>query len=283
MHIQESASTMNRLAILVNTCDQYSDVWELFIRSFEEFFPECAVPIYFNTETINVLPFTTRLDVNFINSDGPWGKRLKSCLNEIDEDLVLNLFDDYILEDQLDLEKLKGVVGLLKLNEFLSVVYLNAVSLRYHRNIPNAGFREIRNFTEYRLNSAPAIWRKKDLLQLTHDNDSPWSWEVFGTYRTFTSSKCFLSPSSINDNIFPYDYKKGGAIYRGKWVAAVIDEKIKKYNIILDPNIRGYTVSLDHEKRSFSWKFNFIKNGFKTDGIKCFWFLFFYLRNKIRF
>lgn len=274
---------MNRLAILVNTSDQYSDVWELFIRSFEEFFPECAVPIYFNTEAINVLPFTTSLDVNFINSDGPWGKRLKTCLDVIDEDFVLNLFDDYILEDQVCLEKLKDVVSLLKLNEFLSVVYLNAISLNYHRNIPNAGFREIKNFTEYRLNSSPSIWRKKDLLQLTHDNDSPWSWEIFGTYRTFSSKKCFLSPSSINDNIFPYDCKKGGAIYRGKWVAAVIDEKIKKYNIILDPSIRGYSDSLGHEKRLFSWKLNFIINGFKTDGFKSLWLLFFYLRNKIGF
>jgi hypothetical protein len=272
-----------KLAILVNTCDQYSDVWELFIRSLEEFFPECDVPIYFNTETIDSLPFRTALDVNFINSDGPWGKRLKSCLHGINEDFVVNVFDDYLLEDRLDLQKLFDVVDLLSLNDFLSVVYLNAVSLRYHRNIPNAGFREIKNFTEYRLNSAPAVWRKKDLLKLTHDNDSPWSWEVFGTYRSFSSKQCFLSPSSTDNNIFSYDYKKGGAIYRGKWVAAVIDKKIKKYNICLDPNVRGYTDSSLYQSRPIFWKFSFVVNGFRTDGMKALWFLLFYARNKINF
>jgi hypothetical protein len=274
---------LNNLAILVNTCDKYRDVWELFIRSFEEFFPECDIPIYLNTETVNVLPFTTALDVKIINNSGPWGRRLKSCLHDISEDFVINIFDDYLLEDRLDRRKLYDIVDLLQINDFLSVVYLNAVSLRYHRDIPNAGFREIKNFTEYRLNSAPSLWRKKDLLQLTHDNDSPWSWEVFGTYRSFASKKVFLSPSSINNNIFSYDYKKGGAIYRGKWVAEVIDEKIKKYNISLDPNIRGYTDSLSNENRAFSWKLNFIVNGFKTDRLKAFWFLFFYLRNKINY
>ena len=274
---------MKSLAILVNTCDEYSDVWELLIRSLEEFFPECTIPIYFNTETINNLPFNTTLEVNFINSFGPWGKRLKSSLQEIDAEFVINIFDDYLLEDQLDQRKLYEIVKLLQLNNFLSVVYLNAVSLRYHRDIPNAGFREVKNFTEYRLNSSPSVWRKKDLFKLTHDHDSPWSWEIFGTYRSFSSKKCFLSPSSVSNNIFPYAYKKGGAIYRGKWVAEVVDEKINKYNISLDPKIRGYTDSLSNEKRSFSWKLNFIVNGFKTDGLKAFWFLFFYLRNKINY
>ena len=170
-----------------------------------------------------------------------------------------------------------------ELNKFISVVYLNAVSLRYHRDIPNAGFREIKNFTEYRLNSSPSFWRKKDLLELTHNDDSPWSWEIFGTYRTFNSKKFYLSPSSVSNNIFPYAYKKGGAIYRGKWVAEVIDEKIKKYNISLDTNKRGYSNSLINEKRSFFWKLNFILSGFKTDGRKALWFLFFYLKNKTRF
>lgn len=274
---------MKNFAILVNTCDEYSDVWELFIRSFEEFFPECDIPIYFNTETINILPFSTTLDVNFINFSGPWGKRFRSCLHEIDAEFIVNVFDDYILEHQVCPDRFFEAAGLLQRNDFISVVYLNAVSLRYHNDIPNAGFREIKNFTEYRLNSAPSLWRKKELLHFTQDNDSPWSWEVFGTYRTFASKKVFLSPSSINNNIFPYDYKKGGAIYRGKWVAKVIDKKIEKYSVSLDPSIRGYTDRLSNEHRAFSWKLDFILNGFRTDGLRAFWFLFFYLRNKINY
>ena len=274
---------MKSFAILVNTCDDYSDVWELLIRSLEEFFPECTIPIYFNTETIDNLSFNTSLEVNFINSVGPWGKRLKTSLKEIDAEYVINIFDDYLLEARLDQRKLDEIAELLELNKFISVVYLNAVSLRYHRDIPNAGFREIKNFTEYRLNSSPSFWRKKDLLELTHNDDSPWSWEIFGTYRTFNSKKFYLSPSSVSNNIFPYAYKKGGAIYRGKWVAEVIDEKIKKYNISLDTNKRGYSNSLINEKRSFFWKLNFILSGFKTDGLKALWFLFFYLKNKTRF
>jgi hypothetical protein len=272
---------MDNLAILVNTCDDYSDVWELFIRCLEEHCPDCKLPIYFNTETFGSLPFETSLAVKFVNSEGAWGKRLLSSLGQIKEDFIINLFDDYLLEEPLLLAKIDQVLEILTTNSFVSAVYLNAVSLRYHRNIPKAGFREVKNYTEYRLNSAPGIWRKGDLAELTHENDSPWSWEVFGTYRTFKSSKCFLSPSSACDNIYAYQYKKGGAIYRGKWVSDVIDEKIAKYNLGLEPKERGYTDSLKNEKRSLLWKYNFIVSGFKTDGLKAFWYLIFYVRNKV--
>lgn len=275
---------MNNIAVLINTCDSYSDVWELFIRSFEEYFPECDIPIYFNTESIKSLPFETALNVKFINNNNiPWGKRLRNALQSIDEEFVLNIFDDYLLEDKLDIIKLQNVLNIISFNEFISAVYLNAVSVRYHKNIHHAGFREIRNFTEYRVNSAPGLWRKKDLINLTCDDDTPWSWEVFGTYRSFSPKKYFLSVSSVDDNIYSYDYKKGGAIYRGKWVADVIDKKLIKYGITLNPKKRGYSEQSTYEKRSFNWKFNFIKQGIKTDGYKAVWYLFFYVRNKLNF
>ena len=271
----------NNFAIVVNTCDDYCDVWELFIRSMEEFFPKCGAPIYFNTESINVLPFKTSLNVRFVNNIGPWGERIKSCLQQIKEEFVLNLFDDYLLDDFIDIEKLKNAKELLSSNECLSAVYLNAISLNYHLDLPNAGFREIRNFTEYRVNSAPAIWRKNDLISLTHNDDTPWSWEIFGTYRSFNSKRCFLSPSSVQNNIITYDYQNGGAIYRGKWVRSEVDEKIRKYHIKLDLAKRGIASSQDREKRSLYWKLNFLFTGFKTDGFKSLWYVYFYLRNKV--
>ena len=115
----------------------------------------------------------------------------------------------------------------------------------------------------------------------TGKRDSPWAWEVFGTYKTQRYAKHFFQPTQ--NKFYSFNGAQGGAIYRGKWVAEVIDEKIKKYNISLDPNIRGYTDSLSNENRAFSWKLNFIVNGFKTDRLKAFWFLFFYLRNKINY
>lgn len=274
---------MKDFAIVVNTCDDYIDVWELFIRSMEEFFPTCQAPIYFNTESINILHFDTTLNVKFVNNAEPWGKRLKLCLNQIQEEFVLNLFDDYLLDNFIDKRKIKNAKELLEMNDFLSAVYLNAISLNYHLDIQNAGFRVIKNFTEYRVNSAPAIWRKNDLIKLTHNDDTPWSWEIYGTYRSFYLKKNFLSPSSVKNNIFSYDYQNGGAIYRGKWVRSVIDEKIKKYNINLDVTKRGVASSQDKEKRTLYWTLKFLFTGFKTDGIKSLWFVYFYIRNKVGF
>ena len=47
---------MTNNVIIINTCDAYNDVWELFFKAFDEYWPRCEYPIILNTEKIKNLP-----------------------------------------------------------------------------------------------------------------------------------------------------------------------------------------------------------------------------------
>ena len=67
---------MNEVTIIVNTCDDYEDVWELFFCAFQEYWPGCKYQIVLNTESKNLC--LDRIDLrthNFDSIDGRdiWG------------------------------------------------------------------------------------------------------------------------------------------------------------------------------------------------------------------
>ena len=130
------------------------------------------------------------------------------------------------------------------------------------------------------MNTAPAIWRKQSLLDYTAAGDA-LGLGVFGTYRTWGDKKTFYSLNPMNDPVFNYNYSKGGAIYRGKWVREVVDGVAKKYPLSIDWNERGFSSDTIFEKRSLIWKLQFIKVGFRMVGFKAFYFLASYMRDKI--
>ena len=134
---------------------------------------------------------------------------------------------------------------------------------------------------DYRLNSSPAIWRRKDLLNYTGVFDNPWAWEVFGTFRTIGDKKKFYCPGEKEEDIYKFNSKKGGAIYRGKWVKEVVLDKAEKYKINTDFNIRGFSSDTEFEKRTISWKIDFILLGYKMVGFDVLKFIFKALKTKL--
>lgn len=270
-----------KLAILVNTCDAYSDVLSLFFAAFEEFASEIDINLYINAESLNY-DYQLANVINNKNVSIAWGERLISSLEKINSEYVVVLYDDFILEGKLDLHGIIEALNLLDNDKFSSVVYL------VNSNLPLSGktygrFSEINNGSDYIVNSFPGVWRRRDLINYTDLRDTPWSWEVFGSLRTYNGKNCFWTLGSDHDDIYPYNYSKGGAIYRGKWVREVVEQKFDKYDLNIDSSIRGYSIDDGCEKRSFFWKLNFIFLGFKLVGFKAFIFIFRSLIRRFRF
>lgn len=266
-----------KITIIINTCDAYSDVLRLFLHAFNEHWQTCSYPIIINTESSDPGFVDERITVSrYIKYNGvdKWGDRLKSVLRSIDSEFVLMLYDDFILEDAVNINGMNKGIELLKAKSNVSSVYLINTSL------PTEGgtsyYQCIKDRTDYILNSAPALWRRADLLKFTGKEDTPWAWEVFGSYRTHGSNNIFYTLNPNNIDVFPYNYSKGGAIYRGKWVKEVIDGKFEKYNLDIDPTIRGFINKNELAPRTLQWKWNFILTGFRMIGFRAFYFL---LRN----
>src|SRR5882762_11753556 len=90
---------MNRLSIVVQTCDKYFDLWGPFYTLFGRYWHDCPFPIYHVSET-KVLNLQKVTPVTTGNLE--WSARLLAALNQIESRYVLVLLDDYFLLKKVD-------------------------------------------------------------------------------------------------------------------------------------------------------------------------------------
>lgn len=270
----------HELTIVVNTCDAYSDVLGIFFYALEHFWPDCPYPVVINTErqTYNHPAYVHN---HVAPNDGDdWGQRLLSTLESIDSEYVLMVYDDFILNAPVSNQRIATALQRLQSQARAVVAYLIDTSLPLKPTSTDDVFRVIKDCVDYKLNSAPSIWSKQALTDYTAPGDTPWAWEVFGTYRTWDDGNLFLSLNPDQDGIYPYNHAKGGAIYRGKWVREVVEQVANIYPLEIDWNQRGFSSNTGFEKRSFLWKLRFMQTGFRMVGFKALNFLIGYIRTK---
>lgn len=270
-------SFLGDVTIVVNSCDAYSDVLELFFKALDEYWPDNQYPVVVNTESSTLLGYTEEQ-----KGGVTWGQRLIDLLYKIETEYVVMVFDDFLLEDFVDKNKLNAVFNLLQSDRDSSVFYLNAACVSDHVDEPENDYRLLKDGVDFRLNSVPAVWKREELIRYTRGVDSPWAWEVFGSYRTFNKGRNFYSSSSQQCNIFRYNYKKGGAIYRGKWVREVVEDKIQKYGLDIDLERRGIVDFSESVDRTFGWKVSFLVTGYKSIGFGVLRFVFRYVKTKLK-
>lgn len=283
--MQRLGNQSMNIEIVVNSCDAYSDIWEMFFLCFSEYWPHNKAIIHLNTEYKKYVP-PEHLNLNIQShtfksgSIDQWGARLISTIESIKSEYVVMLYDDFILNQRVDNKKFIELVDLITNSHNIDVIYLTRLVgvKKYPWN--DSGLSLVGSESDYRLNSAPAIWRKSALLNYTRTQDNPWAWEYFGSYRTFKYKKEFLAISDTHGDVYPYDYQKGGAIYRGKWVVDVVKPVIEKYNLAINLNERGILESYDFPKRNLKWKFLFLATGVKMLGFRI--FVVFYRMMKVR-
>ncbi len=271
--------------IIINSCDNYEDVWLPFFSAFKDMWPDCDCKIILNTEHKNFsfegLQIVT-LNLSPAEGKKPWGWRLRRALSLVDTEFVIALFDDFILEAPVNKKKLFRCIQEMKNNNKISVFYFNNIPGNNSVEPKYDGFELIGKRNDYRLNSAPAVWQTRELLNFTGELDSPWAWEFFGSARTYSGDNEFYCAQIAKEDTFVYNYKMGGAIRRGKWVSSVITPALKKYNLSLDLTLRGIaSESLSDGKYSLKWKVDFFLLGFKVIGFAAFIFLYRVLVKKL--
>lgn len=268
MTVAPSTKLSERCVVVVNSCDAYCDVWPLFLAAFKNHWPGCSFRLVINTESLQLADPALRLTSHVMlnpSANPAWGARLLSTLRDQESEYVLMVFDDFILEEPVDQQAIERCIKWMDADPDLSVFYLSHIPGDQRPASIYPGFEEIPRLTNYRLNSAPAIWRRQHLMELTRETDNPWVWELFGTSRTFLHRGKYFCAQPGRETIYRYNYQMGGAIYRGKWVAQVAGPLIARYGLNIDMQHRG-TVGDLGAPRSLREKLRMVLQGFHASG-----------------
>jgi hypothetical protein len=276
-----NSSSSHELTIVVNTCDTYRDVLDIFFHALSNYWPSCPYPVVINAES-QTYNCPARVH-NYHSATGAddWGDRVRSTLESIDTQFVLMVYDDFILDASVSNERIEAALQVLKSQAQAVVAYLIHTSIPLEPTTLASVFVPLKDRVNYRLNSSPAIWKTQALMSYTFAGDTPWAWEAFGTYRTWGDGNIFYSLNPNESDIYPYNHSKGGAIYRGRWVREVVESLPKKYALQINWSIRGFSSDVAYEKRSWIWKLKFMTTGFRMVGYKAIYFVTSYIRDKL--
>lgn len=266
----------NKVSILINTCDNYHDVLPLFFSAFQEYWPQNDFPIYLNSEHKNFEfdGLEIKLCTILKNEDANWGYRFKKALNQIESEYIITLFDDYILESNVNNDLIN--YSILRLDTDINtggIYFFPFFKKEDMQKTNNDYFVKTDESVPYRINTSPAIWRKSFLKKLISKKDDPWSWEAFAHLKQVAKSSKVLSIPNNGLPAYNYAASKGGAIYRGRWVTSVVEAKFKKYKIQIDLNKRGINSKNVIQSRSLIWKIKFLVSGLRMVGLKMIFFI----------
>lgn len=201
-------SHTKKIAILVISCDKYSDLWETCSQVFVKFWPDCPYDKYLasNTKQFSSNGFSPIL----MGEDKSWSLGLKIALSklEVKYDYVFTLLEDYYFIEKIDNEYMIKMFDSFVLAEgnFLRLLKVLKPKIKYF----NDYFGETENYTPYRQTCVFSLWRIKTLNELLKEDENAWEFEKIGVKRGFNFDKFFC--------VYKNKFKVVNLVIKGKLV-----------------------------------------------------------------
>ncbi len=244
----------NDYAVIIMSCDSYSDVWEPFSQGWDKFWPNCPFNCYLISETI---PFHHK-SIKNIQTAKPmrWGEMLLYVLSRIKTENIIYLQEDYILREKVNEKEL---FDYLAIYESLEAAYLRLLPWpgpdRLHPKFKNIGLLDPNS--KYRTSLQASVWKNNILKSLVKPSDDGRfeSWSIERAKNIERPFLCILR-NGVSDNInhdgpYPIDYY-ATSVFQGKWLKEAL-RIYKDLGIKIDTSKRGVMNRIDfleyHERK----------------------------------
>ena len=187
----------HNFAILVLSCDKFSDLWEPFFYCFFKQLPDCPYPIYLGINELEYKPSNAKIQVIHSGEDLNWSRSLKKILSQIKEENIYIILEDVFLTSPMDEELLFECLEILNQDN----TYHIHSKAGFSRNLPlhSVNLSILPRGIPYRVNLL-GFWKKKYLEWLLIDGESPWGFEVMGSYRVSFQDGFY----TVNRELFEY-------------------------------------------------------------------------------
>lgn len=197
-------------AVLVLSCDKYSDIWPAFFECFRKNFPAGNWPVFLgsNTKTCrepNVITI-------YSGSDPDWSTSYKRILEQIPQKKIFVILEDLLLSSKMDEDEFTALVDFMFEKDANHIRYW----ARPAPDIPlgNSLVGECAKGAPYRA-TVCGFWDRDYLLGLLLEGENPWNFEIMGSYRTSYSGGFYATTSPL------CEFKN--MIEKGRWIPASVD------------------------------------------------------------
>ncbi|MEI7934483.1 MAG: hypothetical protein WCH30_05445 [Chlorobiaceae bacterium] len=214
------------VAVLVNSCDKYSDIWPVFFQLFFKYWPDCPYPVFLgsNEKTYNDPRVTTLC----VGPDKSWADSTQAMVALLPATNILWFLDDYLLWETVSTSKVTDLY-----ERFLKL------EANYLRMSPDGGSDQLKRIiddtllellpgVEYRSSLDNAFWNREMFLNLLKTGESPWDMESAGSRRSDQFNGFYATRSNI--------FQRTNGLERGKWL---------RYNLPLLAH-EGIAIPLGH-------------------------------------
>ena len=196
---------IEKVAVIVVSCDNYSDLWDGFIFFYNKYWKNNLFKSYFITNNKEVKD--PSFEVIKTGKDISWSKNLKIALNKIKsyEYVILTIEDFYIVNhvnNELLLETISYFID--ENGNYLTLIDEPKGDVDHCKY-----YRKISTESNYRQSATFAIWNRKTLINLLNDYENAWEFEKLGIER----SKNFDGFYSVKKSIFSFV----NTVVKGKW------------------------------------------------------------------
>lgn len=228
----------NDTALIILSCDGYSDLWKTFIDTFFDNWVDCPFNIYLLSNKIKC--DDERVKFLLSGEDLDWSSSLRKGIEQLEEK---NLF--FFLEDAFLCKKVDNEEFLKKYNFFVE----NELNYLRLRPAPkpdieyNKEFGKLSKNSMYRVSLYSSFWNKAIFLKILKDGESAWEFEINGSKRSSSYDKFFSTKKEFFHIIH--------GVERGKWINSSL-KSLKN---------SGYTIESNREllyKNSVNEFFNFV-------------------------
>ena len=210
----------NELAVLVPSCDRYSDLWKPFFTLFWRFWPDCPYNVYLlsNRQTCDIPGIKGVL----VGDDVSWSDTVRTGVAGLREDYILLFLEDLFLCAHVKATTVEKVLNWM-LDSQANYVRLNP-------SVPpdkpcNDFVGVVSKGTIYRTSTVLSAWKKQTLLDLLRPGESAWEFETEGSVR----SDSYDSFYSTWEECFPVI----NGVVKSKWRRDAVS-RIRSLGVVVD-------------------------------------------------
>jgi len=231
----------------VVSCDAYSDIWDIFFKSFHKHWMNC--PLKLNLLSNNKSYDLYNVNTIKVGDDISWSDNLLKGIKNLRSDYILILLEDLLLNNQISNNYFNQISNWINKN---NPNYLR-LCISHKPNYFDNLIGEIPNVTPYKTSTMPSIWKKSVLQDLLEEVESAWDFEINGSKRAYKYDGFY---AVYNDFI---SYKNG--IIKGKWRRSIIQES-NDYGLNLKNLSRPIMTLKEEHEYSFRKIRSFLFNKF---------------------